>query len=1062
MNKKIILGMILFFLAVLSLPAHADEQLNKKATIELLDQNGVRIDLTDAVVSIYNDDLSWYVYGERGGGRYPDKSDITFTNTGVTISANTDKEIQLAIYLEGAEAYIFHTQLEFDQLDTVTKSINIGDLNELELTVDASSINSDLLFYSFQSDILKKFDYISTLQGELKSNAAKRLYMSSDLYTIALSSSDGDGYLLYESTIDVQENTSKSILINQDSLNIYNLNYDGYYDDYEYIYITSHEPRINSWFDRISNDIKIMTNMNLEDSYTSLYLSTKKYDIYGSTRSIRINDTNMTIGSKFIPIRLDLSHHKEDKTGFHVYATDQYGNEVRFIDIDRQDDFLYEIYTLDGKLIESAYASMYFGELENQLEVGTYVFRVTFVKERMGTEATTMFQVIKNEDTFWKITGQDEEPDLGIFSGDFKIDLPTTTDVVVSVEINDIYTTDWYYDDVNYLVGRGIVNGYEDSTFRPSNEVRVDAFIKMMVSALGYQLDNGVNYWAQPFIDQAELIGIVGMTDFTDYTRPITRGEMAKIAANTLSLIESPQAYKYYKHQIMDFEAIDNSLQESVMVSMSKGIITGYSDYTFRADELANRAQAATIITRIINTSKRKFVDLFEDKEVSLTSEVSTLVAQMADHNQGIDDAIDYILGYDYDFIPNQNNDQLRQLMFDTITQLEFKISTNVDLTYNGVEDFTAQIGDETWEITLVEDIYRAKLNISDSQFLIFKKIGTKSILFYRDELLNMDYGIEYYADVDEVAINYSLPETYIGGSHHIYYDDDELVSQTIEWNENEYTRNVIYNSIKTQYRDDSKDLYMHDFYEGSKQIYQYSDDNGNGYGLIEFTDGTIFVGEVENYGFSGSGRDSYVDGTLMIGEYDDFLVQGFATMFLPNGITIEDDFDSNVAYSIEGKYYTVDPNLPILDEEIDNIIEANINDSMTTYDKIKSIHNYLVLNITYDTTNVDNELEYHNINNPYSGLVNNSTICLGYSQAMNLIMNELGIESYVVLGDSDKDGTNDHAWNYIKFDDGFFHVDVTWDDPDRGSIIEYDYLKMADSTMKARRDIEIILGYNQ
>ena len=47
------------------------------------------------------------------------------------------------------------------------------------------------------------------------------------------------------------------------------------------------------------------------------------------------------------------------------------------------------------------------------------------------------------------------------------------------------------------------------------------------------------------------------------------------------------------------------------------------------------------------------------------------------------------------------------------------------------------------------------------------------------------------------------------------------------------------------------------------------------------------------------------------------------------------------------------------------------------------------------------------------------------------LILKELGIECGYVTGKArNSDGIGNHAWNYIKLDDGYYMVDVTWDDP--------------------------------
>ena len=122
--------------------------------------------------------------------------------------------------------------------------------------------------------------------------------------------------------------------------------------------------------------------------------------------------------------------------------------------------------------------------------------------------------------------------------------------------------------------------------------------------------------------------------------------------------------------------------------------------------------------------------------------------------------------------------------------------------------------------------------------------------------------------------------------------------------------------------------------------------------------------------------------------------------------------------------------------EEIDNALEEirqiveNIkaeNLDKSQYGKIKSVHNYLIDNLEYDST-VSNE----NIYNIYGALINKLTVCEGYTKAFKYILDELGIENIFVFGIGiNKNGEQEsHSWNYVKLEENWYAVDVTWDDP--------------------------------
>lgn len=124
------------------------------------------------------------------------------------------------------------------------------------------------------------------------------------------------------------------------------------------------------------------------------------------------------------------------------------------------------------------------------------------------------------------------------------------------------------------------------------------------------------------------------------------------------------------------------------------------------------------------------------------------------------------------------------------------------------------------------------------------------------------------------------------------------------------------------------------------------------------------------------------------------------------------------------------------LNESVDSIVGAANVKCDSDYEKVAFVHDFIVLNCTYD---IDTFNKYLNNSNEgtslaytsYGCLVNRKAVCEGYSKAYKLILNRLNIECEVVSGTATNDmGMGNHAWNYIKLDDGYYLVDVTWDDP--------------------------------
>ena len=118
-----------------------------------------------------------------------------------------------------------------------------------------------------------------------------------------------------------------------------------------------------------------------------------------------------------------------------------------------------------------------------------------------------------------------------------------------------------------------------------------------------------------------------------------------------------------------------------------------------------------------------------------------------------------------------------------------------------------------------------------------------------------------------------------------------------------------------------------------------------------------------------------------------------------------------------------------------------------TNYEKEKYVHDYIINNTNYDTGASLNQ-------SAYSVLVNKASVCAGYARAFQYIMIKLGIPTYYVVGSANEE----HAWNIVALDDGYYNVDVTWDDQAK---ISYAYFNKTDkefSSTHNRRELSLSL----
>ena len=114
-----------------------------------------------------------------------------------------------------------------------------------------------------------------------------------------------------------------------------------------------------------------------------------------------------------------------------------------------------------------------------------------------------------------------------------------------------------------------------------------------------------------------------------------------------------------------------------------------------------------------------------------------------------------------------------------------------------------------------------------------------------------------------------------------------------------------------------------------------------------------------------------------------------------------------------------IDAARALFDASADEIIDAAAAQD-SDYDKEKYVHDAIL-----GLTSYDENAEYNQ--SAYSALVTGSTVCAGYARAFQYIMTQLGIPTYYCTGYSG----GDHAWNIVKLGEGYYNVDLTWDDSD-------------------------------
>ena len=142
------------------------------------------------------------------------------------------------------------------------------------------------------------------------------------------------------------------------------------------------------------------------------------------------------------------------------------------------------------------------------------------------------------------------------------------------------------------------------------------------------------------------------------------------------------------------------------------------------------------------------------------------------------------------------------------------------------------------------------------------------------------------------------------------------------------------------------------------------------------------------------------------------------------------------------------------VDKTAEYIVKTETDATMTDMQKAVKLHDWIMNNVEYDplTAEADAQKAQGITPNPAMYTEKNHvdasvflhvrnghhyTVCDGYARCYRILLRKAGITAYYVSG-SDVVGIPDrrigHAWNLVKINGNFYHVDVTWDDGNTGT----------------------------
>ncbi len=185
----------------------------------------------------------------------------------------------------------------------------------------------------------------------------------------------------------------------------------------------------------------------------------------------------------------------------------------------------------------------------------------------------------------------------------------------------DVAVDHWAYEGISWMTEKGILNGYNDGSFRPDNTVSRSEFAKIMVLALDIKLNNpgkstfidvDKTHWVYKYAESAKYYLTGFRTNAGDMFKPdspAVREDMAVALVKALEY-EDEHTDESILEMFADNNMLSLNLRKYVAKAVESGIMQGYLSgdgiKEFRPQNTLTRAEAAVLLFNTIKSNEEK------------------------------------------------------------------------------------------------------------------------------------------------------------------------------------------------------------------------------------------------------------------------------------------------------------------------------------------------------------------------------------------------------------------------------------------------------------------------
>lgn len=205
-------------------------------------------------------------------------------------------------------------------------------------------------------------------------------------------------------------------------------------------------------------------------------------------------------------------------------------------------------------------------------------------------------------------------------------------------DFSDMNYSNEHNGNVMYLVDKGIINGYEDGTFKPNQNITNRQVAVMIFRALKLKDEA---YKAPSYSDvspsdsayrEIAILAQRGIFPKSDKFYPnqfITREKMAQVLVNAFKL-KGTSSKKFKDVQTT------HTAYVAIQALVANNITLGYEDGTFKPNALLTRAHFSTFLTRVLYPASRPTVKSYKYNEGLMPTEVVGKALNYKEHFENI------------------------------------------------------------------------------------------------------------------------------------------------------------------------------------------------------------------------------------------------------------------------------------------------------------------------------------------------------------------------------------------------------------------------------------------